>query len=225
MRRHADFFNPFQGAFGPIQAEPLSSKLPKRQDKIGKKIERAPDQDQAKLEALALLESSLTVRWRAEDKWAGDILILREAIGAGRREGSKTALYGQEPFEWTGPGVLALRNATQPPEGMAETSSKHIALINRRHFEWLQGGKGESKKANPQSDFCQGVTHNQLGKKLAPILHQNGREGTRIGAGHAEQNSGNSSGQGGVHPLGGLVGVAEYEGDLGEFIPFLEAAE
>jgi hypothetical protein len=58
---------------------------------------------------------------------------------------------------------------------MAETSSKHIALINRRHFEWLQGGKRESKEADPQSVFCQSVTHNQLGKKLAPILHQNVR--------------------------------------------------
>ena len=30
---------------------------------------------------------------------------------------------------------------------------------------------------------------------------------------------------GSVHPLGGLVGVAEYEGEFGEFVPFLEAAQ
>jgi hypothetical protein len=28
-----------------------------------------------------------------------------------------------------------------------------------------------------------------------------------------------------VHPLGGFIGVAEYEGDLGEFVPILSAAE
>jgi hypothetical protein len=28
-----------------------------------------------------------------------------------------------------------------------------------------------------------------------------------------------------VHPLGGFIGVAEYEGDLGEFVPILKAAE
>ena len=28
-----------------------------------------------------------------------------------------------------------------------------------------------------------------------------------------------------VHPLGGFVATAEYEGDLGEFVPFLRAAE
>jgi hypothetical protein len=26
-----------------------------------------------------------------------------------------------------------------------------------------------------------------------------------------------------IHPLGGLVGWAEYEGDLGEFVPYLRA--
>lgn len=33
-----------------------------------------------------------------------------------------------------------------------------------------------------------------------------------------------SSRTGQVHPLGGLVGFAEYEGDLGEFLPYLNAA-
>jgi CRISPR/Cas system endoribonuclease Cas6 (RAMP superfamily) len=28
-----------------------------------------------------------------------------------------------------------------------------------------------------------------------------------------------------VHPLGGFVGEAQYEGDLAEFVPFLEAAQ
>ena len=28
-----------------------------------------------------------------------------------------------------------------------------------------------------------------------------------------------------VHPLGGFIGVGEYEGDLGEFVPILKAAE
>jgi hypothetical protein len=36
-----------------------------------------------------------------------------------------------------------------------------------------------------------------------------------------ERRSG-STGQ--VHPLGGFVGAAEYEGDLGEFVPYLDAA-
>lgn len=34
-----------------------------------------------------------------------------------------------------------------------------------------------------------------------------------------------SSRTGQTHPLGGFVGFAEYEGDLAEFVPFLEAAE
>lgn len=34
-----------------------------------------------------------------------------------------------------------------------------------------------------------------------------------------------SSRTGQVHPIGGFVGVAEYEGDLAEFIPFLRAAK
>ena len=34
-----------------------------------------------------------------------------------------------------------------------------------------------------------------------------------------------SSRTGQVHGIGGFVGVAEYEGDLGEFIPYLEAAQ
>ena len=34
-----------------------------------------------------------------------------------------------------------------------------------------------------------------------------------------------SSRTGQVHPLGGFVGEAEYEGDLTEFVPFLEAAQ
>ena len=33
-----------------------------------------------------------------------------------------------------------------------------------------------------------------------------------------------SSRTGQVHPMGGFVGEAEYEGDLGEFVPYLEAA-
>jgi hypothetical protein len=33
-----------------------------------------------------------------------------------------------------------------------------------------------------------------------------------------------SSRTGQVHPIGGFVGEAEYEGDLAEFIPYLEAA-
>ena len=37
-----------------------------------------------------------------------------------------------------------------------------------------------------------------------------------------EQRSGRT---GQVHPLGGFVGVAEYEGELGEFIPLVKAAE
>jgi len=34
-----------------------------------------------------------------------------------------------------------------------------------------------------------------------------------------------SSRTGQVHPIGGFVGEAEYEGDLAEFVPFLEAAQ
>jgi hypothetical protein len=34
-----------------------------------------------------------------------------------------------------------------------------------------------------------------------------------------------SSRTGQTHPLGGFIGVAEYEGDLAEFLPFLKAAE
>jgi hypothetical protein len=34
-----------------------------------------------------------------------------------------------------------------------------------------------------------------------------------------------SSRTGQVHPIGGFIGSASYEGDLGEFIPFLRAAE
>jgi len=34
-----------------------------------------------------------------------------------------------------------------------------------------------------------------------------------------------SSRTGQVHPIGGFVGEAEYEGDLGEFVPYLEAAK
>jgi hypothetical protein len=34
-----------------------------------------------------------------------------------------------------------------------------------------------------------------------------------------------SSRTGQVHGIGGFVGVAEYEGDLGEFVPYLEAAQ
>jgi len=33
-----------------------------------------------------------------------------------------------------------------------------------------------------------------------------------------------SSRTGQVHGIGGFVGVAEYEGELGEFVPYLEAA-
>ena len=77
--------NIFKFTNRPIQAEPFSGEISKRQDKIGKKIESAPDQDQAKLEALALLESSLAGLWRTEHKRAGDVLILREPIRSGRR--------------------------------------------------------------------------------------------------------------------------------------------
>ena len=34
-----------------------------------------------------------------------------------------------------------------------------------------------------------------------------------------------SSRTGQVHPLGGFVGEADYEGELGEFIPYLRAAK
>jgi len=34
-----------------------------------------------------------------------------------------------------------------------------------------------------------------------------------------------SSRTGQIHPLGGFVGEAEYEGDLAEFVPFLSAAK
>jgi hypothetical protein len=34
-----------------------------------------------------------------------------------------------------------------------------------------------------------------------------------------------SSRTGQLHGIGGFVGVAEYEGQLGEFIPYLEAAQ
>jgi hypothetical protein len=34
-----------------------------------------------------------------------------------------------------------------------------------------------------------------------------------------------SSRTGKVHGIGGFVGVAEYEGDLSEFLPYLEAAQ
>ena len=34
-----------------------------------------------------------------------------------------------------------------------------------------------------------------------------------------------SSRTGQVHPIGGFVGEAEYEGDLGEFLPYLRAAK
>ena len=34
-----------------------------------------------------------------------------------------------------------------------------------------------------------------------------------------------SSRTGQVHPIGGFVGEAEYEGDLGEFVPYLKAAK
>jgi hypothetical protein len=33
-----------------------------------------------------------------------------------------------------------------------------------------------------------------------------------------------SSRTGQVHPIGGFTGMAEYEGELGEFLPCLEAA-
>jgi hypothetical protein len=33
-----------------------------------------------------------------------------------------------------------------------------------------------------------------------------------------------SSRTGQVHPIGGFVGEAEYEGDLAEFVPYLHAA-
>jgi hypothetical protein len=39
-----------------------------------------------------------------------------------------------------------------------------------------------------------------------------------------ERSQRHSQTQGASHPLGGFVGLAEYEGDLTEFIPFLEAA-
>ncbi len=34
-----------------------------------------------------------------------------------------------------------------------------------------------------------------------------------------------SSRTGQVHPIGGFIGVAEYEGELAEFVPFLRAAK
>jgi hypothetical protein len=52
-RRRQQLLNSLQGAFSPIQTEAFLAKLPKRQDKVGKKIESAPDQHKAKLEPLA----------------------------------------------------------------------------------------------------------------------------------------------------------------------------
>jgi len=34
-----------------------------------------------------------------------------------------------------------------------------------------------------------------------------------------------SSRTGRVHPIGGFVGEAEYEGELGEFVPYLKAGK
>jgi hypothetical protein len=34
-----------------------------------------------------------------------------------------------------------------------------------------------------------------------------------------------SSRTGQVHPIGGFVGEAEYEGELGEFVPYLKVAK
>jgi hypothetical protein len=42
---------------------------------------------------------------------------------------------------------------------------------------------------------------------------------------HREQTERRSSKTGQSHSIGGFVGVAEYEGDLAEFLPFLRAAK
>jgi len=43
--------------------------------------------------------------------------------------------------------VSALRDATQPPKGLAEATTKHIAFVDRRDWKGLHGRNRESKEA------------------------------------------------------------------------------
>jgi len=40
-----------------------------------------------------------------------------------------------------------LRDATQAPEGMPETATKHVAFVDGGYQERLEGGNSESKQA------------------------------------------------------------------------------
>src|SRR5207245_1508763 len=99
-----------------------------RQDKVGKKIESAPDQHQVKLEALALFESSLLRLRRTEDERAGNILILREPVSTRRWRRLKDSLVGARCRQWAVLGLPALRDATQASKSVSESAPKHVRL-------------------------------------------------------------------------------------------------
>jgi hypothetical protein len=63
-----------------------------------------------------------------------------------------------------------------------------------------------------------GIDFRALGERAARVRM------TRCDLRHVEGER-RSGRTGQVHPLGGFIGAAEYEGELGEFIPFLEAAQ
>ncbi len=59
--------------------------------------------------------------------------------------------------------VPALRDATQAPEGVPETASKHIAFVNCGHEERLERRNREPEEAERQSMCQQFVWHSYWG--------------------------------------------------------------
>jgi len=125
-------------------------------------------------------------------------------------------LSGTEPIQIhlgpTGQSVSRIRVRFLTPTELKGTEKPHFGVLMRRIRDRISGLRALYGTGPLQMDFKAFGERADRVEMAHCDLHQ-------IEAERVSRNTGQR------HSLGGFVGVAEYEGELAEFVPFLEAAQ
>jgi hypothetical protein len=160
--------------------------------------------------------------------------LAREGLGPGR---GRADLISVEPLDLEGAALPQAPHVEPPPNAVDLSATETARRVAIRFVTPTELKAGRELAARPEFAILFGRLRDRIGALRAlygagPLEIDFRAMGERAAAvrmtrceiAHAEARR-VSSRTGQTHPLGGFVGEAEYEGDLGEFLPYLRLGQ